>query len=458
MGLLKVKKNDKFDSQVCETLVEQVEAFTVPRGHLEMGGLLIGHVNEEGHPVSVVGFFPKQIEANAGYCSFGGEWVAIAGIACDHANTIVKESDDSMFDIRIMGWVHTHPDIGIFLSGIDIDTFSTLRGWVPEGKFTALVVDPLQKMHGVFNTERRPRDYDAAISIKISNGMKERYNTVLNHLEMIRERKGEEELPFILTGMLRQERISEGKSDDVNKSWQEGVINNKKHLNEIKAEFTEIQNETKFLRKEITKNLTHRIEQSEQKSTKVVGDVSAKMTQKIDDLQRLTDERFKDLEQRVENPLNDRVAIEEKLTSTQSQLKSTQAQLKETLNLNREFRVRIAMVEKDLRKAAQKITQIQPGIENSSQQMIRQKHGNGVRTIEESRQITTDCVQTVQRYLGYGNRDSSKYHNQASNGNSSITESNIIAKPETRLEFYDKNKNYGEKKGAEVKGNEDDDT
>ena len=35
-----------FDAVVPRSLVEQAEAFTPPRGHLEMGGLLIGHVDE----------------------------------------------------------------------------------------------------------------------------------------------------------------------------------------------------------------------------------------------------------------------------------------------------------------------------------------------------------------------------------------------------------------------------
>ena len=44
-------------AKVPKEIIDQTTAFTQPRGRLEMGGLLIGHVDHEGNNVVVCGFF-----------------------------------------------------------------------------------------------------------------------------------------------------------------------------------------------------------------------------------------------------------------------------------------------------------------------------------------------------------------------------------------------------------------
>ena len=104
-------KREFFDAVVPRSLVDPPKAFTAPRGHLEMGGLLIGHVDEEGRNVCVVGFFPEQIQASSGYCEFDGSWVALSAAAIDHANAAVQEAPEGTPKLRVIGWIHTHPEI-----------------------------------------------------------------------------------------------------------------------------------------------------------------------------------------------------------------------------------------------------------------------------------------------------------------------------------------------------------
>ena len=86
MGKRSKKKRNRTEPQtkacVPRSIVQQAMDFTAPRGRMEMGGLLIGHIDNEGVTHVVTGFFPKQIRATPGYCEFDGSWVAIAASAC----------------------------------------------------------------------------------------------------------------------------------------------------------------------------------------------------------------------------------------------------------------------------------------------------------------------------------------------------------------------------------------
>ena len=43
-------------------------------------------------------------------------------------------------NLRVLGWYHSHPGYGCWLSGIDVGTQSTWQQW--EDPFVAVVVDP----------------------------------------------------------------------------------------------------------------------------------------------------------------------------------------------------------------------------------------------------------------------------------------------------------------------------
>ena len=176
---------------VPKDIIEQTTAFTQPRGRLEMGGLLIGHVDDQGNNVVVCGFFPEQTEANPGYCEFDGGAVAMAMGACDMANE--KKGGPHTPNLRVIGWIHTHPDIGIFLSGIDVRTFGLLRSQTSDGRIVAVVVDPLRKEHGVFNSERAARGKDATKAngkVRLSEDLVARYHKFLDRMRFFQQKFG----------------------------------------------------------------------------------------------------------------------------------------------------------------------------------------------------------------------------------------------------------------------------
>ena len=209
-------------TMVSKSLIDQSMDFTAPRGRLEMGGLLIGHVDHRGSINVVTGFFPRQLKETAGYCRFSGSWVAVAASACEHANSLLIGGD--VPQLRIVGWIHTHPDLGLFLSSTDVSTYSALRGMVPDSKFTAVVIDPLRGLDGVFPSERHPNTfYPAEGEPKLDEALRNRYHRLLDRLQEVRGSVGTDRMPMIMPGDLRQERLARGDPDDVVSALRESV-------------------------------------------------------------------------------------------------------------------------------------------------------------------------------------------------------------------------------------------
>jgi len=227
-----------FDAVVPRSLVEQAEAFTAPRGHLEMGGLLIGHVDDEGRNVCAVGFFPEQIEATAGYCEFDGSWLAMSAAAIDHANSAADGDSEDTPKLRVIGWIHTHPGLGIFLSGIDVRTYEANLNMTKDGRFVAVVVDPLEGNDGVFLTPDKPNSHSSASgTLSMDDKLRGRYLAFLQRMEEIREVRGRDALPFLLCGDLRGEHVSKGNVDDYLESYLKGIHNIRKEFKNWKEGF-----------------------------------------------------------------------------------------------------------------------------------------------------------------------------------------------------------------------------
>ena len=198
---------------VSRNLVEQAIDFTSPRGRLEMGGLLIGHLDSDGAIQVVTGFFPKQLEATAGYCEFSGSWVAMAAAACLYANQAC--SDPIIPELRIVGWIHTHPNLGLFLSSIDVATYKSLKLMTPDSKFIAVVIDPLRDEQGIFLDENSPNEYFSTSAVpEMSQQLRQKYHCFLDRMQEIKISKGSDELCAILPGDLRIERLLMGDTDD----------------------------------------------------------------------------------------------------------------------------------------------------------------------------------------------------------------------------------------------------
>ena len=243
---------------VPRSIVEQTKAFTAPRGRLEMGGVLVGHVDEEGNNVVVAGLFPRQTEATPGYCEFEGKWMTIACAAADHANESVTSIDGSHVPtIRIIGWIHTHPGLDIFLSGIDIATYQQMLKFTPDGRFVAVVVDPLTAKDGVFLTPDMPNTFSSAKGkAKLCATLRERYLSFLAKMESLREKRGREEMPFIITGDLHRDHVSRGFVDDFMLNNLDSIHYTKLEVNGLKEHIEELYGQLAGIKGEMTELAT----------------------------------------------------------------------------------------------------------------------------------------------------------------------------------------------------------
>jgi len=150
--------------------------------------------------------------------------MAVAAAAAEYAN----KSSGLLFDdappIRVIGWIHTHPGIGLFLSGTDISTYKANLDMSPDGRFVAVVVDPLRNEDGVFPSPDRPNDHSPADgAVVLENGLRRRYLKFLSKMEEIRAERGREALPFIMCGDLRGEHVAAGNPDDHVDSYLQSV-------------------------------------------------------------------------------------------------------------------------------------------------------------------------------------------------------------------------------------------
>jgi proteasome lid subunit RPN8/RPN11 len=269
LKLQKLTSEVNHPAVVCEQLIGQAEAFTAPRGRLEMGGLLLGHIDQEGNNVAVCGFFPEQTQESPGYCEFGGMYNAIAAAACAHANESIKGKN--IPKLRIIGWIHTHPDIGIFLSSIDVATYKMLRDQCPNRRFMAVVVDPLRQEHGVFLTERKEQTYEAANGyLRLEATLEARYHVLLDRLRTIQHERGLKFLPCILPGYLRGKRNAMGDRDDIENEMRKGhflnvkksldvrskldtkLSKNEKKINSLEQQISTINNTNRELKNQLT--------------------------------------------------------------------------------------------------------------------------------------------------------------------------------------------------------------
>lgn len=110
----------------------------------ELGSILVGdYINDSG-AVSVIisGFIQaKYTDASAASLTFTHEtW-----------NDIYRELDQDYPDKRIVGWQHTHPDYGIFLSSFDL---FIQENYFREPFQLAFVIDPVKNENGFFQWKK----------------------------------------------------------------------------------------------------------------------------------------------------------------------------------------------------------------------------------------------------------------------------------------------------------------
>jgi len=243
------------EAVVPKSIVDQTKAFTGPRGRLEMGGVLVGHVDSNGNNVVVAGLFPRQTEETPGYCEFEGKWMTIACAAADFANESVQSPEgETTPTLRIIGWIHTHPGLDIFLSSTDVATYNQMLRASPDDRFVAVVVDPLMGKDGVFLTPDMPQTFSSAKGkVRLDRTLKERYLAFLERIESVREKRGREEVPFLITGDLHLDHVSRGFSDDYMIHNLEAIHYTKLEVNGIRDDLSDLSSDLDEIRRELRK-------------------------------------------------------------------------------------------------------------------------------------------------------------------------------------------------------------
>lgn len=125
---------------ISQPVYKEIHKFTQNKTTNESGGMLIGNVIEEFGKTNIIvnGFIEaKFCEATPTTLKFTHEtW-----------EFVHKEMDKKFSGQKIVGWIHTHPNFGIFLS--EYDKFIQ-ENFFKEDYQIAYVVDPIQDIEGFY--------------------------------------------------------------------------------------------------------------------------------------------------------------------------------------------------------------------------------------------------------------------------------------------------------------------
>ena len=125
---------------ISQSVYKEIHKFTKNKTTNESGGMLVGTVIEEFGKTNIVisGFVEaKFCEATPTTLKFTHEtW-----------EFVHKEIEKKHKGKKIVGWIHTHPDFGIFLS--EYDKFIH-QNFFSEAHQVAYVVDPIQNIEGFY--------------------------------------------------------------------------------------------------------------------------------------------------------------------------------------------------------------------------------------------------------------------------------------------------------------------
>mgnify|MGYP006285940195 CR=1 FL=1 len=123
-----------------QAVYKEIQKFTLNKTTNESGGVLLGDVLYELGKTNIIvsGFIEaKNCDATPTSLTF----------THDTWNYIHKENNKNFNDKKIVGWIHTHPDFGIFLS--DYDKFIH-NSFFKEPWQIAYVIDPVRNEEGFY--------------------------------------------------------------------------------------------------------------------------------------------------------------------------------------------------------------------------------------------------------------------------------------------------------------------
>lgn len=125
---------------ILQSVYKEIHKFTQNKTTNEGGGMLVGTVLEEFGKTNIIisGF----VEAK--YCEATPTTLKFTHETWEYVH---KEIEKKHPGKKIVGWIHTHPDFGIFLS--EYDKFIH-QNFFNEDYQVAYVVDPIQKIEGFY--------------------------------------------------------------------------------------------------------------------------------------------------------------------------------------------------------------------------------------------------------------------------------------------------------------------
>lgn len=130
---------DAVPLSVHESLLDQVLDYSERDTTRELGGILLGAYCSGDQPlVEVKNFVPFE-DARSHAASLT--------ITHESWSAMTREIGRRFPDDQVVGWHHTHPNLGVFLSGYDLFIH---RHFFSEAWQVALVVDPIRHEFGFF--------------------------------------------------------------------------------------------------------------------------------------------------------------------------------------------------------------------------------------------------------------------------------------------------------------------
>lgn len=125
---------------ISQNTYKEIYRFTKDKTTNESGGVLLGRVIEEFGKTNIV--ICAFIEAK--YCEGTPTTLKFTHETWEYVH---KEAEKKYPDLKILGWIHTHPNFGIFLS--EYDKFIQQNFFSEENQI-AYVVDPIQRIEGFY--------------------------------------------------------------------------------------------------------------------------------------------------------------------------------------------------------------------------------------------------------------------------------------------------------------------
>ena len=137
-----------------ESIFEQFRIYTKLYGASEWGGVCIGYQEDKVFHVLWSSFPPESAKSDSWWW-FRKE---IFPLVTSNIHKLTSDKKE-LFKYRPGVWIHTHPGLGVFLSGTDFSSFKYLTSLSPD--YLAIVVDPLRNDIIAYNGELVTREPEA---------------------------------------------------------------------------------------------------------------------------------------------------------------------------------------------------------------------------------------------------------------------------------------------------------